>query len=129
MYTIPVLKAGHPGVPSYMYVCLFVRDMVGWVILLSFLSYFFKLVCYAHVFPCMYICVHTLYMIVLTLQNSCTLRYIYVVWRDLVSVSIYGAWVREPSFTWGVMWHVGRRTAVAARVLSLRCGYAIHTSL
>ena len=52
--TIPVLKAGHPGVPSYMYihVCLFVRDMVGWFILLSFLSYFFKLVCYAHVFPC-----------------------------------------------------------------------------
>ena len=50
--TIPVLKAGHPGVPSYMYICLFVRDMVGWVILLSFLSYFFKLVCYAHVFPC-----------------------------------------------------------------------------
>ena len=37
----------HPGVPSN--ICLFVRDMVGWVILLS---YFFKLVCYAHVFPC-----------------------------------------------------------------------------
>ena len=36
----------------YMYICLFVRDMVGWVILLSFLSYFLKLVCYAHVFPC-----------------------------------------------------------------------------
>ena len=51
-YTCTVLKAGHPGVPSYMYICLFVRDMVGWVILLSFLSYFFKLVCYAHVFPC-----------------------------------------------------------------------------
>ena len=33
--------------------CLFVRDMVGWVILP--LSYFFKLVCYAHVFPCIYI--------------------------------------------------------------------------
>ena len=48
------LKAGHPGVPSYMYICLFVRDMVGWVILLSFLSYFLKLVCYAHVFPCNY---------------------------------------------------------------------------
>ena len=32
-----------------MYICLFVRDMVGWVILLSFLSYF-----YAHVFPCIY---------------------------------------------------------------------------
>ena len=27
--------------------------MVGWVILLSFLSCFLKLVCYAHVFPCM----------------------------------------------------------------------------
>ena len=38
-----------------MYICLFVRDMVGWVILLSFLSYFFKLVCYAHVFPCTYV--------------------------------------------------------------------------
>ena len=58
--TIPVLKAGHPGVPSYMYIlCLFVRDMVGWVILLSFLSYFFKLVCYAHVFPCTYTCACT----------------------------------------------------------------------
>ena len=31
--------------------------MVGWVILLSFLSYFLKLVCYAHVFPCItYLC-------------------------------------------------------------------------
>ena len=40
----------------YMYICLFVRDMVWWVILLSFLSYFFKLVCYAHVFPCTCTC-------------------------------------------------------------------------
>ena len=31
---VPVLKAGHPGVTSY--ICLFVRDMVGWVILLFF---------------------------------------------------------------------------------------------
>ena len=30
--------------------------MVGWVILLSFLSYFLKLVCYAHVFPCTCTC-------------------------------------------------------------------------
>ena len=47
---------GEPGRYSYMYmyICLFVRDMVGWVILLSFLSCFLKLVCYAHVFPCMY---------------------------------------------------------------------------
>ena len=28
--------------------------MVGWVILLSFLSCFLKLVCYAHVFPCIF---------------------------------------------------------------------------
>ena len=27
--TTPVLKAGHPGVPSY--ICLFVWAMVGWV--------------------------------------------------------------------------------------------------
>ena len=69
--TVPVLKAGHPGVPSYMYihvhvhVCLFVRDMVGWVIL--FLSYFFKLVCYAHVFQC------TLYAFACTCTCTCTL--------------------------------------------------------
>ena len=54
-----VLKAGHPGVPSYVYICLFVRDMVGWVILLSFLSYLLKLVCYAHVFPCTTATTHT----------------------------------------------------------------------
>ena len=35
-----------------------------------------------------HVCVHTLYMIVLTLQNSCALRYIYVVWRVLVNVSM-----------------------------------------
>ena len=34
------------------YVCLSGIWLGGWVILLSFLSYFFKLVCYAHVFPC-----------------------------------------------------------------------------
>ena len=39
---VPVLKAGHPAI-----ICLFVWAMVGWVALP-----FFKLVCYAHVFPC-----------------------------------------------------------------------------
>ena len=49
----PVLKAGHPGVPSY-YVCLSGLWLGGLhVLYLSFLSYLFKLVCYAHVFPCM----------------------------------------------------------------------------
>ena len=49
-----VLKAGHPGVPCY--ICLFVWAMVGWVTLPFFSFYFLiKLVCYAHVFPCMYI--------------------------------------------------------------------------
>ena len=67
------------------------------------------------------------YMIVLTLQNSCALRYICRV--ESLGQRVYGAGVREPSFTWGIVWHVARRTAVAARVLSLRCEYAIHTSL
>ena len=35
-------------------ICLFVWAMVGWLHYLSFLSYFFKLVCYARVFPCIY---------------------------------------------------------------------------
>ena len=46
-----VLKAGHPGVPSYIMFCLSVLCLGG-LLYLSFLSYFFKLVCYAHVFPC-----------------------------------------------------------------------------
>ena len=36
--TAPVLKAGHPGVPSY--ICLFVWAMVGWVTL-PFCSFLF----------------------------------------------------------------------------------------
>ena len=49
-----VLKAGHPGVPSYyMFVCL----GYGWVGYFTFL-FFFKLVCYAHVFPCMYMYIY-----------------------------------------------------------------------
>ena len=47
---IYMYKAGHPGVPSYLFVCL----GYGWVgyFTFLFLSYFFELVCYAHVFPC-----------------------------------------------------------------------------
>ena len=54
--TIPVLKAGHPGVPSYytMYVCLS-GLWLGGLLYLSFLSYFFKLVCYAHVHVHVYV--------------------------------------------------------------------------
>ena len=33
-------------------ICLFVRDMVGWVTLPFFSFLFLTLVCYAHVFPC-----------------------------------------------------------------------------
>ena len=50
---VTVFKAGHPGVPSYIHVCLF-GLWLGGLLHLSFLSYFFKLVCYAHVFPCTY---------------------------------------------------------------------------
>ena len=40
------------GVPSYYnYVCLS-GLWLGGLLYLSFLTYFFKLVCYAHVFPC-----------------------------------------------------------------------------
>ena len=56
---ILVLKAGHPGVPSY--ICLFVWAMVGWVTS-PFFSFVFLLVCYAHVFLC--ICI-SMYMYVL----------------------------------------------------------------
>ena len=73
----------------------------------------------------LYVCVHTLYMIVLTLQNSCVYAVCCV---ESLGQCIYGAGVREPSFTWGIIWHVARRTAVAAQLLSLRCEYAIRTS-
>ena len=56
--TCTVLKAGHPGVPScsmYMYVCLS-GLWLGGSLHLSFLSDFLKLVCYAHVFPCILAC-------------------------------------------------------------------------
>ena len=55
-----------------MYMYMFVRDMVGWVILLSFLSYFFKLVCYAHVFPCTCTCTyHDFYTHTFLTLNYC----------------------------------------------------------
>ena len=54
---------------------------------------------------------------------------VYICRVESLGQRVYGAGVREPSFTWGIVWHVARRTAVAARVLSLRCEYAIHTSL
>ena len=50
--TVPVLKAGHPGVPSYYNDVCLSGLWLGGLLYLSFLSYFFKLVCYAHVFPC-----------------------------------------------------------------------------
>ena len=54
---------------------------------------------------------------------------VYICRVESLGQCVYGAGVREPSFALGIMWHVARTTAVAARVLSLRCGYAIHTSL
>ena len=48
-------------------ICLFVWAMVGWVAL-SFL-FFFKLVCYAHVFPCIYMCAH----VHVYVQNVCVI--------------------------------------------------------
>ena len=57
---------------------------------------------------------------------------VYICRVESLGQRVYGAGFREPSFTWGIMWHVARRTSVAARVLSLRCGYAktcIYTAL
>ena len=44
--TAPVLKAGHPGVPCY--ICLFVYVMVGWVTFLFFLIFICK--CAKHMY-------------------------------------------------------------------------------
>ena len=75
----------------------------------------------------LYICVHNcVYMIVLTLQNSCALQYVCCMLCG-ESLSVY-LWCWGESFAWSIMWHVARRIAVAARLLSLRCEYAIHTS-
>ena len=52
-----------------------------------------------------HICVHTLYMIVLTLQNSCALRYIYMYRVESLGQRVYGAGVRDPSFIWGVFFY------------------------
>ena len=61
MYSVLAMQHVHVHVPSYiiymytctctMYVCLS-GLWLGGLLHLSFLSYFFKLVCYAHVFPC-----------------------------------------------------------------------------
>ena len=61
MYTCTcrcVDKAGNPGVPSYYNIICLSGLWLGGLLYLSFLSYFFKLVCYAHVFPCIYMYIH-----------------------------------------------------------------------
>ena len=44
-----------------------------------YLSYFFKLVCYAHVFPCMYTIYMYMYMYVYNVCTSCIYIYVYFV--------------------------------------------------
>ena len=57
MYTVPVLKAGHPGVPSY-YVCLSGLWLGG----LLYLSYFHAMHMYFHVHVHVYMHVRQVHM-------------------------------------------------------------------
>ena len=68
--TTPVLKAGHPGVSCYICLSRLWLGRLLYVYTISFLSVFLKLVCYAHVFPCIYICSHP-HSHVHTLTHSC----------------------------------------------------------
>ena len=78
-------------------ICLFVWAMVGWVALpfFSFL-FFFKLVCYAHVFPCIgnhYLCPY----MSIPLNNNVYMNYYYYV--DL-SMFMYTAYVYNACKPW-----------------------------
>ena len=99
---------------TYMYISQNMADRV-YMYIKSIYTYMYM---YMYVYMCTYI-VHDCTYSAKLLRIA-----VYICRVESLGQRVYGAGVRELSFTRGIMWHVARRTAVATRVLSLRCEYA-----